>query len=261
MVGCSVTVFHWHAAPLHRQVPRPPRLRAARFGARPRRNGPRRGRHPDLSAGAMTTSIRLLGQRPGPVAGRARAATLVGAAVGVALASLLFVGSASAASPVAAPTPTTPIQHVVVLMQENHTFDNYFGTYPGADGIPAGTCMPIGAAARPCFRPFHLGDNTIAQRDLDHSSATYRLQYNNGQLNGFIRALARRNQDGRLAMGYRDGRDVPFYWNLADQYVLYDRFFSSAGAGSFLNHVYWATGSAGSGYDRVPPNGFSNLPT
>ncbi len=173
----------------------------------------------------------------------------------------LVLSTVPAALGASSPTPRTPIRHFITLMQENHTFDNYFGTYPGADGIPSGTCMPIGAAARPCFRPFHLGDNTIAQRDLDHSSATYRLQYNNGQLNGFIRALARRNQDGRLAMGYRDGRDVPFYWNLADQYVLYDRFFSSAGAGSFLNHVYWVTGSAGSGYDRVPPNGFSNLPT
>ena len=36
----------------------------------------------------------------------------------------------------------TPIKHFVVLMQENHSFDNYFGTYPGADGIPKGTCMP-----------------------------------------------------------------------------------------------------------------------
>ena len=177
----------------------------------------------------------------------------------VALAVVLATVPAAAAA--SSPAPRTPIRHFISLMQENHTFDNYFGTYPGADGIPSGTCMPIGAGARPCFRPFHLGDNSIAQRDLDHSSATYRLQYNGGQLDGFIRALKLRNQDGRLAMGYRDGRDLPYYWNLADQYVLYDRFFSSAGAGSFLNHIYWVTGSPGEGYDRVPPNGFSNLPT
>ena len=41
-----------------------------------------------------------------------------------------------------APTKT-PIKHLIFLMQENHSFDNYFGTYPGADGIPPGTCMPV----------------------------------------------------------------------------------------------------------------------
>ena len=40
--------------------------------------------------------------------------------------------------------PNTPIKHFMFLMQENHSFDNYFGTYPGADGIPKGTCMPVG---------------------------------------------------------------------------------------------------------------------
>ena len=62
-----------------------------------------------------------------------------------------------AASHGAAPAPATPIEHFVVLMQENHSFDNYFGTFPGADGIPRGTCMPVGRARRPCVRPFHLG--------------------------------------------------------------------------------------------------------
>ena len=40
------------------------------------------------------------------------------------------------------------IKHFVALMQENHSFDNYFGTFPGADGIPRGTCMPVGRARR-----------------------------------------------------------------------------------------------------------------
>jgi phospholipase C len=174
---------------------------------------------------------------------------------GVALA--LGAGSAQAAA------PRTPIRHVITLMQENHTFDNYFGTYPGVDGIPQGTCVPIDArrGPKPCFKPFHIGSNSIAPRDLDHSAATSRLQYNGGRMDGFISALRRRNQDGRLAVGYRDGSDLPFYWNVADQYVLYDRFFSSAGAGSYLNHVYWVSASPGGGFDRVPPGGLGTLPT
>ena len=40
-------------------------------------------------------------------------------------------------------TPNTPIEHLIVVMQQNHTFDNYFGTYPGANGIPKDTCLPV----------------------------------------------------------------------------------------------------------------------
>jgi phospholipase C len=58
-------------------------------------------------------------------------------------------------------------------------------------------------------------------------------------MDGFVSALNRRKQDGRLTMGYYDGRDIPYYWNLADNFVLFDRFFSSATDGSFANHVYW----------------------
>ncbi len=50
---------------------------------------------------------------------------------------------AKAAPDPAVPPAASPIKHLVVLMQENHTFDNYFGTYPGADGLPAGTKMPV----------------------------------------------------------------------------------------------------------------------
>jgi phospholipase C len=171
----------------------------------------------------------------------------------------LAVGAGSAS----ARTPRTPIHHFITLMQENHTFDNYFGTYPGVDGIPPGACMPIDPSKgrKPCFKPFHIGTNEVVPRDLDHSGATARLQYDNGRMDGFIHALKRRNQDGRLAMGYRNGDDLPFYWNLADQYVLYDHFYSSAFGGSYLNHVYWVTGSPGLGFDRVPPSGLGNLPT
>ena len=58
-------------------------------------------------------------------------------------------------------------------------------------------------------------------------------------MNGFIYALNTRNQDGRLTMGYYDGRDLPNYWNIADQYVLFDNFFSSAAGGSDENHMFW----------------------
>src|SRR5512142_1375106 len=95
----------------------------------------------------------------------------------------------------------TPIKHVITLMQENHSFDNYFGTYPGAEGVPAETCMPIDPLAGPgskCVRPFHIGNAPIT--DLDHSAATAALQFNEGKMDGFVSALSMKGQDGSLAM-------------------------------------------------------------
>jgi phospholipase C len=158
--------------------------------------------------------------------------------------------------------PKTPIKHFIVLMQENHTFDNYFGTYPGAAGIPVGTCMPAvlsGAKNADCVEPFHIG--SYPTEDLDQSKRTFNVQYNQGHMNGFIYALNQRNQDGNLAMGYYDGRDLPYYWNLADEFVLFDRFFSSASGGSTMNHMYWVAGVPGSEKGIVPPRGYGNLPT
>src|SRR5829696_245217 len=125
------------------------------------------------------------------------------------------------------PRPNTPIEHFIVLMQENHSFDNYFGTYPGADGVPRGTCMPLGRARSAmrerdsCVRPFRLG----------------------GREDGFVRAASIHSQRvERSVMGYYDERDLPFYWNVADDYVLFDRFFSSSAEGSVANHRLWVSG-------------------
>ena len=148
----------------------------------------------------------------------------------------------------------TPIKHLIFLMQENHSFDNYFGSYPGADGIPEGVCMPLDPTDpndERCVEPFLIGSNDVQLDDPDHSEATSRIQYNDGKMDGFVYALNLRNQDGRLAMGYYDGETLPFHWNVADDYVLFDRFFSSASGGSFINHMYWVSGAPGA----VPPGG------
>ncbi len=142
----------------------------------------------------------------------------------------------------------TPVEHIITLMQENHSFDNYFGTYPGADGIPPDTCIPVNpfdASNTDCVRPFHIGDNDVKMADPDHSEGTHITQYNKGAMNGFVHALNERNQDGRLAMGYYDDRDLPYHWNIADEYVLFDQFFSSVAGGSFPNHMYWVAAVSG----------------
>ena len=187
---------------------------------------------------------------------RLAAAAAAIAAIGLGGVSPTAATAAAGAAPQAGPhLPRTPIHHFVVLMQENHTFDNYFGTYPGADGIPAGACMPVNPSlgAKPCVRPFHIGNRSVI--DLDHSSSAARMDLHHGRLDGFVRAQNIRTGSGAQAMGYYDGSDVPFYWNVADRYVLFDHFFSSSLGGSFLNHVYWVGGAAGNATQSVPVKG------
>jgi phospholipase C len=175
-------------------------------------------------------------------------------ALAVSLLLIMLSSSAWAATPNPEAEAKTPIKHLLVLMQENHSFDNYFGTYPGANGIPADVCMPVDPFKKDsteCVRPFHIGDNEVELADPDHSDATHKIQFNDGRMDGFIYALNRRNQDGRLAMGYYDDRDLPYYWNLADEYVLFDQFFSSAAGGSFVNHLFWVAADADENADRL----------
>ncbi len=64
----------------------------------------------------------------------------------------------------------TPIEHFLVVMQENHTFDNYFGTYPGADGIPEGVKMPVDPndPSAGYVEPWHIGNTTDHRSQPQH---------------------------------------------------------------------------------------------
>lgn len=185
---------------------------------------------------------------------RARLASLFGALVLLALPAM--------PARAAAPAPSTPIKHFFVLMQEGHSFDNYFGTYPGADGLPADTCLPADlsrAQRTSCIRPYPIGERSVEK--LSHTAQTFALQRNGGRMDGFVDALRRRNQDGAVAMGYYTDADLPFYWNLADEYVLFDRYFSSAAAGNVWNRMFWLSGAPGAAQYRIPPGGYTNVPT
>ncbi|HEY3186522.1 MAG TPA: alkaline phosphatase family protein, partial [Solirubrobacteraceae bacterium] len=179
----------------------------------------------------------------------------------------LLAGAAACAAPAAAaaapPKPVTPIHHLVVLMQANHSFDNYFGTYPGADGTPKGTCQPLSLTRRAagCVRPFHLGDRPVP--DLDHPLDVFRRQRNGGRMNGFVAAYRQVGAGTHQSvMGYYDERDLPFAWAVARRYVLFDRFFTSASAGTLANHMFWMTGRRGTNdQDQIPPQGFGTMPT
>jgi phospholipase C len=163
---------------------------------------------------------------------------------------------------VARPAGTrTPIEHVVTVMQEGHTFDNYFGAYPGADGIPADTCMPTAPPApRPCVKPYRLGDRPL--RDLTRNDLAFTTAYAGGRMDGFIRAQSRNGVTENQTMGTYRRADLPYYWTLAKSNVLFDQFFASAPGGSVPNHLAWIAGPAArTASETTPPGGFGALPT
>jgi len=82
---------------------------------------------------------------------------------------------------------SNPIKHIVIIMQENHTFDNYFGTYPGANGIPKNVCMPLDPghpSHDSCVKPF-LSTN-LSPADMPHGYEPSKTAYNNGKMDGFM---------------------------------------------------------------------------
>ena len=159
-------------------------------------------------------------------------------------------------------TTTTPIKHFIALMQENHSFDNYFGHYPGANGTPTNACMPLHPTVKggKCVKPFHIGGRAVV--DLGHNVDIFKAEYAKGAMNGFVSAFTSQPTAGDLAMGYYNASDLPYYYNLADNYVLFDNFFTSAAGGSVWNHFYWVSGSPGNPkQDALVPTGFDNVPT
>ena len=125
-------------------------------------------------------------------------------------------------------------------MQENRSFDNYFGTYPGASGIPRGTCMPL-SPDHPnvgCVKPF-LSTNVISG-DLPHGYQSSVIAHDNGKMDGFMVA---ENEDLKT-MSYYDNKTIPYYWDLARHYVLADNFYSSVLSYSLPNHWFALAGQA-----------------
>ena len=93
--------------------------------------------------------------------------------------------------------------------------------------MPTGPSRPGGR----CVRPFRAGSR--GGPDLPHDARVHRAQLAHGEMDGFIRAVSSGRQRPELGvMAHYDGRDLPFYWNVADEYVLFDRFFATAPGGS-----------------------------
>jgi phospholipase C len=147
--------------------------------------------------------------------------------------------SASADPAIAA--ARSKIEHVIVIMQENRTFDHYFGTYPGADGFPRdadgnfAVCNPNPATGQ-CDPPYH--DDDFIDFGGPHDVYAARVQINGGRMDGFVANRLKRAKcvppdDAKCAevlantdvMGYHDAREIPNYWRYAQEFVLQDAMF------------------------------------
>jgi phospholipase C len=139
---------------------------------------------------------------------------------------------------VSSQTGKNPIQHVVVVMKENHTFDNYFGTYPGANGMGGANPLPLKANQSGLVRPFAL-KSAVLPHDICHGPECALASYDNGKMDGFVYSAG-----SNLTMGYFDHHQIPYYWDYASQYVLMDNYYSSFLGPSLPNHIYLMEGQA-----------------
>jgi len=187
---------------------------------------------------------------------RAAVACLASAAL------LLFAGAG-----VAHATPAEGIhniKHVVMIMQENRSFDSYFGTYPGARGIPAGVCVPD-PISHGCIAPYH------SSRDKSfggpHGVSAAIADIHGGKMDGFVEQAELGQKCGGTnpscssckaaeggpepeketaepcsVMGYHDAREIPNYWNYAQNYVLQDNMFESSLSWSLPEHLFQVSG-------------------
>jgi phospholipase C len=145
----------------------------------------------------------------------------------------------------------------VVIMQENRSFDTYFGTYPGADGIPPGVCVPDPANGG-CVSPFH--DSADLNYGGPHSVNNAVADIDNGRMDGYVaqaeQGMGCNSQDPNCSpctdtshtasnlpqcvdvMGYHDAREIPNYWTYAEDYVLQDHMFEPNESWSLPAHLY-----------------------
>jgi phospholipase C len=137
------------------------------------------------------------------------------------------------------------IKHVIVIMQENRSFDSYFGTFPGADGIPPGVCLPDPRNGG-CRKPW--ADHQDSNGNDPHAEEPFTGDLDHGKMDGFVREAERVSCQPKPAhchpdvMGYHVASDIPNYWAYAKNFVLQDRFFEAPGSWSLPSHLYEVSG-------------------
>ena len=150
------------------------------------------------------------------------------------------------------------IRHVIIIMQENRSFDHYFGTFPGADGISMQNGTPTACLSVPgsstCFRPYV--DHSDRNGGAPHSADAAKQDIDAGKMDGFVAVAAAAvprkgcgnsvdpncGEDGGLSpqrvMAYHVESDIPNYWTYAREFVLEDHMFEPVASWSLPSHLY-----------------------
>jgi phospholipase C len=153
------------------------------------------------------------------------------------------VGLAAATTPLlsvveaAAAKKRIPIEHVIVDMQENRSFDTYYGFAPwaGSFGVPAGYSQPDGNGGLVKPYPF----TSLSTPDIGHSWTATHKEYDGGRMDGFY------TTDGINCMGYYTGAQLPFYYSLFATSTLCANYFCSLMGPTWPNRFYLAAGTSG----------------
>jgi phospholipase C len=171
--------------------------------------------------------------------------------------------------------PPSGIEHIVVLMMENRSFDHYFGTMPGvrgfADPSVSKTIFYQPDADNPdgYLLPFHADTTDSSAQALPSNSHSWQAQHDswaNGAMNGFVTShLEYDGVAGQYTMAYFERQDVPFHWALADAFTICDGYHCSMLGPTWPNRLFLMTGTVNpSGDDGgpvysnyVPAQGFS----
>jgi phospholipase C len=145
------------------------------------------------------------------------------------------------------------IKHIVIIMQENRSLDEYFGTYPGADGIPMQNGVPTVCVNDPetgeCVRPYH--DPHDVNAGGPHEAVAATTDVDGGKMDGFIRTFRNAQKTctdpntpgcarGEMpdVMGWHDAREIPNYWAYAQNFVLQDHMFEPNASWSLPSHLF-----------------------
>lgn len=151
-------------------------------------------------------------------------------------------------STVNAETTMSSIRHIFIIMQENRSFDHYFGTYTNVNGLPPGIKLPLNGTAK-FASPFHL-TSQVMQADPPHSWEAFHLAWSNGTNTGFANAM------GTESLGYYDYHEIPYYWAYASEFVLADNYYSSQMGPTVPNRIFALSGQSGGYYDNPTQYGF-----
>ncbi|MEU8582081.1 phosphocholine-specific phospholipase C [Streptomyces abikoensis] len=187
--------------------------------------------------------------------------TAAGTAASAAALSLLppSVQQAVAAGP-ARRGSLADIQHVVLLMQENRSFDHYYGTLKGVRGFadPDALKLPDGRSVfhqpdaenpKGYLLPFHLDTRKTRAQAIPSTDHSWRIQHeswNGGKMDRWMPAHRRAEADGKNApyvMGYHTREDIPFQFALAEAFTVCDNYFCSVFGPTWPNRLFWMTGT------------------